>query len=208
MCCEISMSGKQSSPKLLLLSLQEEANYSKNFGPTDTNCSQPHSLPHGCKFVKSPSDGVRANFYVLVETSSQHRALSWSLIPATPRLSRAMLCASATLQMARGQGRGKPRGQHKYCSKEKKAELDIFFPPHTSMPWAALQQLHSRQRRQDPNIGSRMLFSLGLPLLNRTGLAKPSANAPLGQPAHPALLQKPALPSLLAYKGGCIITAF
>lgn len=53
-----------------------------------------------------------------------------------------------------------------------------------------------------------MPFSLDLLPLNHTGLAKPSANAALGQPAHPALLQKPALSSPLAYKGGCIITAF
>lgn len=76
--------------------------------PTDTNCGQTQSLPCGCKSVRSPSDGERVGFYILVESSSQHRALSWWLFPSPPhlsramRLSRAMLCTSATLQPARG----------------------------------------------------------------------------------------------------------
>lgn len=107
MCCGSSRPQKQSSPKLLLLSLQEGTNYFKYSGPTDTNCGQTQSLPCGCKSVRSPSDGERVGFYILVESSSQHRALSRWLFPTPPhlsrvmRLSRAMLCTSATLQPAR-----------------------------------------------------------------------------------------------------------
>lgn len=108
---------------------EEGANYSKDLGPTDTNCSQPGSLSYGCKFAKSPSDGERAGFYILVETSSQHMALSWSLIPATSCLGRATRCTSARLQLARGQGGGKPREQRKYCSKERKQSKTFSFFP-------------------------------------------------------------------------------
>lgn len=142
MCCESSRSQKQSSPKLLLLSLQEGTNYFKYSGPTDTNCGQTQSLPCGCKSVRSPSDGERADFYILVETSSQHRALSWWLIPAPPHLSRANALHFCHAAASQGMLQRKFQEQLEYCSKERKQNKIFSFLPHTSTPRASFQKLH------------------------------------------------------------------
>lgn len=135
MCCESSRSQKQSSPKLLLLSLQEGTNYFKYSGPTDTNCGQTQSLPCGCKSVRSPSDGERADFYILVEISSQHRALSWWLIPAPPHLSRANALRFCQAAASQGMLQRKFQGATRVLHQREKTKQDIFFPPPHLHSW-------------------------------------------------------------------------
>lgn len=203
---EISTSGEQSSSRPLLFPPREGGDCSKHFGLTDKSCPSHAACP-----VEASLSRVHVMGNGLILTFWLRPLPSFKLVthPSYPT-SHQSDALYVTLQLATGQGRGKPREQHKDCSEKRKKNKTFSFLHIPPCPGQHGQ--HSAASFPSEEAGSEHWEQDALFLrpatLNHTGFKKPSANAPLGQPAHPALLQKPALPSPLAYKGGCIITAF